>query len=310
MLIFIFINSAGAHMRMPLHDSIGMALIKDDQIGKRMGQYKGTSTAFTMVASLLTFIGFRTGFFSFQTETKWIFVVAAVILVSIILLYFILERMMEEPVKSNKKVNFIVRKEYKYYYVLVVMWGVQKQIMMVYGPWVLVDLLNKRADTIAMLTIVGSLVGVFFIPALGRWIDRFGVKKLLYADAFSFVGVYILYGLLSAGFAGGSLSAYGLPVFLTYALFIMDKMSTQMGMIRTVYLRNIAVDTRDIMPTLSLGLSLDHIVSITCAIAGGIVWDVWGPQYIFFLAASLSLVNVYVASRVKAEDMQFQKKSA
>ena len=86
---------------------------------------------------------------------------------------------------------------------------------------------------------------------------------------------------------------------LAYILFIVDRMSTQMGMIRTIYLRSIAVETSDITPTLSLGLSLDHIVSIVCAYLGGIVWSLWGPQYIFFLAAFLSLVNLYVASKVK-----------
>ncbi len=181
------------------------------------------------------------------------------------------------------------------------MWGVQKQIMIVYGPWVLIDILNKRADTLAILGIIGSFIGIFFIPALGRWIDRFGIKKLLYADALSFILVYFVYGLLSAGFASGSLATIGIPVFLAYMLFIVDKMSTQMGMIRTIYLRSIALKTSDITPTLSLGLSLDHTVSIICAYLGGIVWTLWGPQYIFFLAASLSLVNLYVASKVKED---------
>jgi MFS family permease len=171
--------------------------------------------------------------------------------------------------------------------------------MLVYGPWVLIDILNKRADTLAILSIIGSFIGMFFIPALGRWIDRFGLKKLLYVDALSFIFVYLIYGLLSAGFATGKLAVIGLPVLCAYALFIVDKMSTQMGMIRTIYLRSIAVKTSDITPTLSLGLSLDHIVSIICACLGGIVWSLWGPQYIFFLAASLSLVNLYVASKVQ-----------
>lgn len=299
MLVFIFINSSGNHLFMPIKDSIGMSLIEDENIGKRMGQYKGVTTAFTMLASIFVFLGFRTGFFSFETKIKWIFILSALILLIVFVLLFVLQRLIKQPIKSNKKINFVFRKEYKYYYILVVMWGVQKQIMLVYGPWVLIDILNKRADTLAVLSIIGSFVGMFFIPALGRWIDRFGLKKLLYADALSFIFVYLFYGLLSAGFASGRLATIGVPVILAYILFIVDRMSTQMGMIRTIYLRSIAVKTSDITPTLSLGLSLDHIVSIACAFVGGIVWGLWGPQYIFFLAASLSLVNLYVARRVK-----------
>ncbi|QZY53703.1 MFS transporter [Crassaminicella profunda] len=301
MLIFIFINSLGMHVFMPIKDSIGISLIKDENIGKKMGQYKGVSTIFTMLAGIVVFIGFRVGFFSFTSRWKWIFILSAGILMVVLILFFMLEKQIGKSIKSNKKVNFIFRKEYKYYYTLVVMWGVQKQIMIVYGPWVLIELLNKRADTLAILSIIGSFIGVFFIPAVGRWIDRFGIKKLLYADALSFIVVYVVYGLLSAGFSTGALATIGIPVFLAYLLFIFDRMSTQMGMIRTIYLRSIAVKTSDITPTLSLGLSLDHCVSIICAYLGGIVWSLWGPQYIFFLAASLSLVNLYVASKVKED---------
>ena len=179
------------------------------------------------------------------------------------------------------------------------MFGVQKQIMLVYGPWVLIELLGKRADTLAILGIIGAGLGSFFIPALGRWLDRFGIKAMLYADALSFIGVYILYGLVSGGYASGSIPTVGWTVFLAYGVFIIDRMSTQMGIIRTVYLRTIAVSPADVTPTLSLGMSMDHTVSIICAYTGGIVWTLWGPQYIFYLAAALSLVNLFVAIRVK-----------
>ncbi|WDV46805.1 MFS transporter [Clostridiaceae bacterium M8S5] len=299
MLIFIFINSSGMHLFMPVKTSIGISLIKDSNVGKRMGQYRGVSVAFSMLASIIVFICFRIGVFDFTSKTKWIFILSALIFAVVVVLLIIMEKLIDNPTTSNKRVNFVFRKEYKYYYTLVIMWGVQKQIMMVYGPWVLIEILNKKADTLAILGIIGSLFGVFFIPAVGRWVDRFGIKKLLYADALSFIFVYVLYGLLSAGFDTGTLATVGIPVFLAYMLFIFDKMSTQMGMIRTVYLRSIAVDPSDITPTLSLGLSLDHAVSIICAYLGGIVWGVWGPQYIFFLAASLSFVNLYVARKVK-----------
>ena len=193
----------------------------------------------------------------------------------------------------------VLRKEYRYYYILTIMFGVQKQIMMVYGPWVLIDLLSKKADTIAMLAIIGGLIGIFFIPALGRWMDRFGIKTMLYVDAISFIAVYLVYGILAAGYNEGWLSRVGWPVIPAYMIFVLDRMSTQMGLVRTVYLRTIAVKTSDITPTLSVGISLDHIVTIICAALGGVIWGVWGPQYIFFLAALLSLVNLYVAVKVE-----------
>ncbi|MCK8060479.1 MULTISPECIES: MFS transporter [unclassified Fusibacter] len=299
MLIFIFINSAGHHLNMPLQDSIGMSLITTENAGRQMGQYKGIQTAFAMIASAIIFVGFRFDVFSFDTGVKWIFVVSAGISLIAVVFLIVLDRLVHDPIKTDKRINFVFRKEYKYYYTLVVMYGVQKQIMLVYGPWVLISLLDKKADTLAILGIIGSFIGMFFIPKLGAWIDRFGTKKLLFADALSFIGVYLVYGFISAGFSNGTLDKVGLPVLIAYGIFIIDRMSNQMGMIRTLYLRQIAVEKSDIMPTLSLGLSLDHIVSILCAVAGGVIWGAWGPEYIFYLTAALSLVNLFVAVKVK-----------
>lgn len=299
MMVFVFINSLGMHLFFILQDSIGLALIKKGQTGKRMGQFKGVFTAFQMAAAVLVFIGFRSGFFSFETRLKLPFLLAGGIFFIVLILLFRLQRMVHLPGSIHEKNRMVVRKEYRYYYVLAIMFGVQKQIMLVYGPWVLIELLDKKADTIAMLAIAGGLIGIFFIPALGRWMDRFGIKTMLYADALSFIAVYLVYGILAAGYHEGWLSRFGWAVIPAYLIVVLDRMSTQMGLVRTVYLQAIAVKPSDITPTLSVGISLDHIVTIVCAALGGAIWGAWGPQYIFFIAALLSLVNLYVAARVE-----------
>ena len=302
MLIFLFINSMGMHLYIPIQDSLGMSLIKGEDVGKRMGQYKGVSTAFSMIASIIVFLGFRFKFFSLTSKVKTIFVISAAFFAAVLILYFFMSRLIKTPIKENRKLKLLFRREYKYYYVLAIMNGVQKQIMIVYGPWVLIDTLGKKADTLAILGIIGSFIGIFFIPALGRWLDRYGIRKLLYADALSFIGVYATYGLLASGFSTGFLKTTGIPVLLTFALFVVDRMSMQMGMIRVLYLRSIAVKESEITPTLSLGISMDHIVSIICAYLGGVIWSSLGPQYIFFFAAALSFVNLAVAKKAVIND--------
>jgi len=299
MLVFLFINSLGAHLFMPLSDGIAISLVDQNKLGMRMGQFKGTSTAFLMLSSTIVFILFKINVFSFFTAIKWPFIIAGIFSLIVLALLILLDRSIDHPVIHDKKTKFIFRKEYKFYYVLVILFGVQKQIMLVYGPWVLIEILGKKADTLALLTIVGAFIGIFFIPALGVWLDRFGVKKLLYADGISFVAVYFLFGLLTTGYVTGTLSIVGWPVLLGYFMVIIDKVSTQMSFIRTVYLKKIAVNSSDVIPTLSLGMSMDHFVSIACAVLSGLVWSVWGPQYIFYFASVISLGNVYVAYKVK-----------
>ena len=299
MLVFLFINSLGVHLYMPLRDSIGMSLAEPDQIGKRMGQFGGISFAVLTVAGLTVFFLFRFGVFSFVSKTKWTFVVASAFYLLAMFLLIKLKLETGQMRVKREKVKLIFRKEYKFYYLLAIAYGVQKQVMLVFGPWVLIETLGQHVDTIVLLGIIASTLGMFFMPQLGKWIDRFGVKKLLYADALSFIFVYLCYGALSQSFNTGALAKVGIPVIITCALFIIDRLSSQMGIIRVIYLKSIALTPSDVTPTLSLAMMMDHIVSIIVAVSGGLLWVKLGSQYIFYGVATLSLVNLAVAILVK-----------
>lgn len=302
MLIFLFFYSSGVHLFMPLSDSIGMALAEPDRIGKRMGQYNAVKQAVGFVAAIVVFFGFRLGWFSFSTQIKLPFLIAAVCFALAFAALVLLDRRAGHAhPKQKRKFRLVFRREYKYYYMLTVVRGVQKQIAFVYGTWVIVDLLSKGADVTAMLAIVSSFICIFFMTALGKWMDKFGIKKMMYVDALTFISVYVLYGLVVMGINAGSLPSVGWPVLMVYVLFILDRMSMQIGMVNAIYLRSIALDEDEVTATLSTGVSLDHIVSILAATAGGFVWKYWGSQWVFFIAAFLSLINIAVAWLVKPE---------
>ncbi|MDD3242110.1 MAG: MFS transporter [Eubacteriales bacterium] len=301
MLIFLFINSMGMHMFMPLQDAIGMELAEPDMVGKRMGQYSSLKSACGFVAAVAVFFGFRTGFFSFTAPVKLIFLIGAGAFIVALTAMLILTKKVKLPQRKPEKIKLVFRKEYKYYYLLTVLHGVQKQIAFVYGSWVIIDLLMKKADTTAILTIVCSFIGIFFLNALGKWMDRFGIKKMMFVDALTFIGVYILYGLVVLGINNGTLPSTGWPVFAIYTLFVLDRMSMQIGMVKSIYLRSIALEPGEVTATLSMGTSLDHVVSILAAIAGGFVWANWGSHWVFFMAAAFSLGNLVIAFLVKPE---------
>jgi MFS family permease len=302
MLIFLFIHSLGMHMFFTLRDAIGLSLVKDSpSIGTHMSRFSATSMAFSMLASLLIFLGFRFGFFSFVTPVKAVFVISGVLALVVALMFVVLSKSIKKPEGGKKKSKLVLRKRYLYYYILAILRGSQKQIAIVYGPWILIDLLSRRADTMAALGIVGSLIGIFFIQVVGKCVDKFGVKKLLYAEAVAHIVIYIAYGLLAMGVYQGFLPVIGIPVFIAMTLIILDRMSMQMNVVKTVYLKSIIVDDSEISKTISMGISLDHIVSVGAAMLGGFLWMEYGPQYIFFLAAAMSLGNIWVAAKIGTE---------
>jgi predicted MFS family arabinose efflux permease len=301
MLIFLFITSMGMHLFMPLQDAIGMSLAEPDRIGRRMGQYSSVRSIFGLAAALLVFFGFRTGFFSFNTRIKWIFLVSALFFTCAAVMAQIMAKRIRPKKTAPKKLKLVLRKQYRYYYTLTILHGVQKQIAYVYGTWVIVDILLKQADTMALLSIVIGLISIFFMRLVGNLMDKLGIKKMMYVEAFAFIIIYCLYGLIVWGISSNVLPGHGLVVWIVYLLFTLDRLSMQMGMIRSIYLRSIAWDEEEVTSTLSMGVSLDHVVSITAAIAGGFVWAQWGSHWVFFIAAAFSLGNLYVAIRVQPD---------
>ena len=57
------------HLLLILQNSIGLSLIKDDKkMGTVLGRFNGTSTAFSMVAMAILYIGFKIGYFSYSAR--------------------------------------------------------------------------------------------------------------------------------------------------------------------------------------------------------------------------------------------------
>jgi len=302
MLVFLFINSMGMHLFMPLQDAIGMSLAEQDRIGRRMGQYSSVRAAFSLMAALMVFFGFRTGFFTFQEPVKIVFLISGALFTAAAVITALMSRRVNIEIKSKKRRKLVFRKQYKYFYFLTVLKGVQKQIAYVYGTWIIVDLLMKKADTIALLTIAFTFVSIFFLNKLGHWMDRYGIKSMMYFDALTFIIVYLVYGGMVWGIESGALQNQGWAVWTIYLLYIADRLSMQIGMVNSIYLRSIAVDKEEITSTLSMGVSLDHIISIIAAMIGGFIWTKWGSHWVFFLAALFSVGNLYVAAKVQPEE--------
>jgi MFS family permease len=301
MLIFLFLNSMGMHLFMPLNNAIGMSLAEPDRIGRRMGQYSSVQAIFGLTAALLVFFGFRSGFFTFAAPVKVIFLISAGAFVCAMIAAAAMIKKLKPPITGRRKAKLVLRKQYRYFYLLTILKGVQKQIAYVYGTWIIVDLLLKKADTLALLTITVTFISIFFLSKLGKWMDQFGIKTMMYLDALTFIGVYIIYGFVVWGIVEGVLPNHGWAVWLVYLLFISDRLSMQIGMVNAIYLRSIAWDPEEVTSTLSMGISLDHAVSIMAALAGGYVWTRWGSQWVFFLAAAFSMGNLLVAYKVKPE---------
>jgi predicted MFS family arabinose efflux permease len=303
MCLIIFVYSLGVHMYIPLADSIGLMLAKRENMGRVLGKFNSIRMGFLMVAGVITFLGFRYGLFDFETPIL-VFLLSAVAFVLVaVLLYMLARAVPKEDAPPADRPKMVFRKQYMRYYIICALYGGRKQIMLVFSPWVLIELLDFHADTISILAVIGSFIGIFFIPLVGRLIDRFGVKTVMQMEAMAFILVYIAYGFLSKWVSENVVVLTGFMMMMVYLLNILDRMSAQFYMVRSIYMRSIALHPDDVTPSLSLGMSIDHVVAILGAFFCGTVWEVWGPEYVFLIAGVLSLANGLVASGIKKQNI-------
>jgi predicted MFS family arabinose efflux permease len=70
-------------------------------------------------------------------------------------------------------------------------------------------------------------------------------------------------------------------------------------MTRAVYIKRIAVKPEDVTPSLTMGMALDHVMAISGSFLCGLVWDHFGPEYVFMIAGIISAINVFMVKGIQ-----------
>jgi MFS family permease len=285
MLIWLFIFSVGQHLFMPLNQSIGMELAAEGQKGRMLGQFSAVANISMIIGSFVIFLGFK--FFHLNFRIAYVFAFLGFLIVA--MLVFLMQR--DEPYSARTK--FQLRREYKLFYWLNILYGTRKQIFLTFAPWVLVTVFRQKTQVLATLLTIGGIIGIFFKPVLGRAIDRLGEKFILTAEAVLMIIISIGYGFSRNLFAETG------AMYVTFACFVADQLLMSVGMARATYLQKIAVKPEDVAQTLTMGVTIDHAFSIAVALSGGFIWVKWGYQYVFLLGAFIAVINTFSALRIK-----------
>jgi MFS family permease len=144
-----------------------------------------------------------------------------------------------------------------------------------------------------------SIIGIGFQPLLGRLVDHLGERRVLMADALLLIVVCAGYGFADR------LGLGRYTVWVLYGCFVADQLLFATGMARSTYLKKIALAPEHVGPSLALGVSIDHTVSMTIPRWGGRVWDAHGKhgyRYVFTGAAVIALINLLFASLIRVPD--------
>lgn len=287
MLVFTVIWSIGQHVEMPMRSALAMGLGTVRQQGRRLGQTSAARVGATVFGGLLVWLVID------YFGNNWMILFIAGGAAALVGAFFYLR--LRPPEVHHQRARLVVKRRYTLYYVLCALFGARKQVFITFAPWVLVTIYGQEASTFAKLWIASSILGVWFQQGLGDLIDRWGERRILMLDGALLV-------MLCLGYACADRLGLppGWPVRVLYACYVLDELLFGVENARSSYLAKIVERPQDVSPSLSMGVSINHAVSMVVPYIGGrYIWDIFGWQWVFVVAAGLSVLTIIAAGRVR-----------
>lgn len=267
--------SVGMHLWFSLSPAITLALAEGKEGGRHLGRMAGIGAVAVLAALGITRI--VKPFLSYQS----LFVVAGgLIFVAGAMASFIRHR--ERPRNGPR---LLLRKEYRLFYWLTFLEGCRRQIFGTFAPFVLIVVYRSHVETMLTLALVNSAVSTLAAPAIGRWIDRLGERRMLTLYYLALIAVFTGYAVIP-------------KVDVLYGLYMLDNLLFAFAIAITTYLNGI-VREGEMTPTLTMGTTMNHVAAVVVPVTGGMLWKVAGDFRIpFWIGIAVVLLSLDAARRI------------
>lgn len=274
LMLWSFVWSVGMHTWMPIQSSLALHLADESSKGKRLGQ----TTCAGSVGALLGMITVRVVNYHLPYRSWFLIGAASMALASLVMLA------LRRDIGHPEKPRFVWKRRYALYYVLAFLEGCRKQVFFTFGPYVLTKVYSVKLQTMALLWVINTIVNMIGAPVVGRALDRIGERRILITSYSALIFVFLGYASIK--------SAWVLCVF-----YCLDNFFYLSTVCLTTYLQKIA-DPEDLMPSLSLGVTLNHTAAVVVPLIGGYLWAGLGYPVTFMGGAAVVCISLLLAARV------------
>ncbi len=173
--------------------------------------------------------------------------------------------------QKTQQPRLFFSKRYWLYYVLTFFEGSRMQVFGVFNTLVLVQEYNMSATQISLILLASAVVNFVFSPRLGHLLDVAGERVMLTVS-------YIILALCFIGYA-----TIHNVWFLSLMLIGINLMVTlHIGL--ATYVNRIA-PPEELAPTLTTGVSINHITSVSMSFVAGWLLSIVGYEWLSFGAA-------------------------
>ncbi|HOP81325.1 MAG TPA: MFS transporter, partial [Armatimonadota bacterium] len=251
-----------------------LALSDEHEKGKRLGQmgaYAGLGTSVGIVLVLIF-----TKSVSFST---WYMTASALVMVSAIMVLFI-----RRDLTPPDKPRMVLKRKYGLYYALTFLEGCRKQVFITFAVYAMVREYDASLKAVAMLMLINNVTNLLAAPVVGRLIDRIGEKRVLMTSYAALIFVFLGYALIQ-------------DLHVLYVLYCLDSLLYLSTYGLTTYLNRIA-DSRDLVPSLSMGVTMNHVAAVAVPLVGGFLWGALGYQAAFIGGAVVVVISLNLVRRM------------
>jgi predicted MFS family arabinose efflux permease len=291
--MLIMIWSTGEHLVMPVRRSIAMQLAKEGKAGQSLGYLSSVMNIGAVSGSLLVAAIFWCGTNYFNVSKRIVlYDTVWVIIFVLMLIGCICSFSRHAPNNPSKRPRLYFHYKFSIYYLLELFYGARKQIFLTFAPFVLIVNYGLDTSKIAFLMGICAVVNIFCGPLIGRITDKIGYRNMMIYDTVALFFVCIFYG-----YSGKWFPAH-IALWVVCLNYVMDAVLSTTSLASSLYVRSIESHNDSVTSTLTTGMSINHLISISVAPLGGWIWQQYGVGTLFTLAAFMAIANSLCAMMI------------
>ena len=277
------IMSIGFHYYETANQSLSLQWLSKDKAPMMMGRILSVAAVAQLIAYAIIFVTWKTFHLSFEL----VFAIAGSLTIVMALFLWATFPRFEAPTPQRKQI--VLRKRYWLYYALTFMGGARRQIFTVFAGFMMVEKFGYDVHEISALFLINCLFNMFFAPAIGKFIGRFGERRMLTIEYIGLITVFVAYAFVSSPWVAA-------------ALYVIDHAFFAMAIAMKTYFQKIA-DPADIAPTAGVAFTINHIAAVFIPATFGLIWLV-SPAAVFLIGAAMAGISLVLARLIPANPIE------
>jgi predicted MFS family arabinose efflux permease len=268
------VASFGFHLWTPLNSAIGMSLSDKENTGWILGRLASVGSLAAIAG--MGAISLVSRLFESMPLTYYNLAGGVMIMLAALALLALPKGLGSTDAKPAR---ILVKKRYWLYYLLIFFSGASKLVLGSFVTLVLVqEPYNLKVWQVSTMMLASSILNLVVAPYLGSLIDRFGERITTPA-------AYAVLALCCLGYAT-------IPsLWVLVVLWMLIKLAQPLGVGLSTYVYRTA-PAEELTPTLSAGVTFDHITSVGMPFLYGAVLPIIQYQGIFLGMAVLILLSL------------------